>query len=298
MRFVFLAYTFSLISWSECQDSSLTELAAKEGQETIKGSYQINAICVLANALRFDPTKYLSKYGAGSLSGSCADGSQPVGPLFMTVGLCKAAQFQADGMAKHNQMSHDTLGDLSQFEGKSDYATRIGRFFSKSKAVGENVGTGYPDPIDLNNAWIKSKIHCDNLMNAGYNAIGAGSANGEKCYADQTFAKLDETPKNRIMCGSHIVSKGEIFFLCAVTRSSSPVNLIFNGEKAAMSLDLGTQDSGIYRAQIDVPSDKCYSYAFEMNGEIFPRSGLLLTEGWGSCYDPGSGHNQQLFVEQ
>jgi uncharacterized protein YkwD len=57
---------------------------------------------------------------------------------------------------------------------------RIARSGYRWMAYGENVGEGYLSPEDVVNGWLKSRGHCENIMNPDFKEAGAAYAKGTK----------------------------------------------------------------------------------------------------------------------
>jgi len=85
--------------------------------------------------------------------------------------LQKAAQMKADDMARRGYFSHNTP------EGKEPWY-----FFEKAGYdfvyAGENLAVNFVDSKDVVDAWMDSKLHRENILNAGFREVGIGIASG------------------------------------------------------------------------------------------------------------------------
>lgn len=101
----------------------------------------------------------------------------------------------------------ETLGDVSMkhckymaWKGQSGHTGadgsspggRITRAGYKWIACGENVGEGYLIPEEMVKAWLKSKGHCENIMNPDFREAGAFSVReGNRVYWNLVLATPD-----------------------------------------------------------------------------------------------------------
>ncbi len=110
----------------------------------------------------------------------CGGKSMPaVPPVSWNELLEEAAIRHASDMAVHKHFDHvGTDG--------SEIDTRINATGYKWMQIGENIAWGYSSIGETMEAWIKSPSHCDQLMSAKVNEIGAAK-NGK--YWVQDFGK-------------------------------------------------------------------------------------------------------------
>lgn len=85
--------------------------------------------------------------------------------------LGKVSLRQSVDMAGKENMGHaDAYGN-----GPGD---RLARFGYRWMTYGENVGEGYLTPEEVVNGWLKSRGHCENIMNPAFKEAGAAYARG------------------------------------------------------------------------------------------------------------------------
>lgn len=96
--------------------------------------------------------------------------------LTMSARLQQAAQWHAERMQQHEQLSHDLGGSLSQ---------RIGAVNYRWQTIGENIATG-TTASDVVQRWLNSSGHRRNALNANYTETGTGQSGKYFC---QIFAK-------------------------------------------------------------------------------------------------------------
>ncbi len=94
-------------------------------------------------------------------------------PVRWSVSLAEASLGHSLDMARRESMDH-TGGD------GSDPGKRIARAGYRWMTYGENVGEGYLTPEEVVNGWLRSKSHCENIMNPGFREAGAAFAKGAK----------------------------------------------------------------------------------------------------------------------
>lgn len=241
----------------------------------------VNAICVLTNAVRLDPKKYLQKFGDAKTANSCASKSNGGLPLlFMHADLCKAAKYHSTQMANKNTLSHNSLDGAA-----GGFAPRISRFFKESKTLAENIarGTTYKDAVKLENAWIASPGHCANIMNKKYNTIGLGFDQKKDYFGDQTFAGIKRQMTSKIACGSHIIHKGKLVFMVAVKNGGQPT-VVVGGRRIPMRAEFKNKEGAVFTADgSSVAKGGCAKFHFALGNEKYPKGFELTTEGWGSC---------------
>lgn len=94
---------------------------------------------------------------------------RPVGNVQTDCRLSQAALTHAQDLEQTGRLSH-TGKDGSNM---SDRANKHG---VKWKNLGENIAQGYQSPNSLNNAWLDSTRHCNNIMNRRFKRIGVARA--------------------------------------------------------------------------------------------------------------------------
>jgi uncharacterized protein YkwD len=92
-------------------------------------------------------------------------------PLALSATLSQAAQWMSDDMASNDFLDHtDTDG--------RDPFTRMQDFGYSANSMGENVAAGNADAQATFTQWKNSPPHNANMLNATYQAIGIGRAQG------------------------------------------------------------------------------------------------------------------------
>jgi uncharacterized protein YkwD len=115
----------------------------------------------------------------------CGGASFPAAPpLALNAALERAALAHSQDMAAHNYMDHTGRDGSSP-------ADRITRAGYKWRMVGENLAIGVMTPEEAVAGWLQSPHHCENLMTAGFTAMGVAfavnAASDAGVYWTQTF---------------------------------------------------------------------------------------------------------------
>jgi len=101
---------------------------------------------------------------------------KPTRPVAWNSVLARASHKHSRDMAGKEHMGHTGSDD----SGPGD---RIALLGYKWMAYGENVCEGYATPEEAVKAWLKSREHCENIMNPGFREAGAAYAKGtERIY--------------------------------------------------------------------------------------------------------------------
>jgi uncharacterized protein YkwD len=77
--------------------------------------------------------------------------------------LTRAAEAQADAMAKRNKLDHNVVGELGQRVKRSGY---------NAKFAVENISAGYHTLAEAFSGWRDSPPHRDNMLRSGVTKIG------------------------------------------------------------------------------------------------------------------------------
>lgn len=127
-----------------------------------------SSVLRLANALR----------ARGARCGSETFGPAP--PLTLDPLLSRAAQVQADEMAKYQFLAHEGRDGSTP----SVRATRAGYAW---RVVGENVAAGPESAEEVTRGWEQSPAHCRNLMDPEFTALGIAFASNPKATGHSTW---------------------------------------------------------------------------------------------------------------
>jgi len=105
--------------------------------------------------------------------------------------LEQAARLKAEDMAQKGYFSHNTPDGKSPW----DWLTEVGYYYT---SAGENLAINFVDSADIENAWMKSPSHRENILNNRYTEIGIATARGiykgrESVFVVQFFARPAST---------------------------------------------------------------------------------------------------------
>ena len=93
--------------------------------------------------------------------------------------LEKAAQMKAEDMAKKSYFAHNSPECLTVLKVNCRtswfYFDAVGYNY---QYAGENLAQGYSNSMDIEKAWMNSKLHKENILNSNYKEIGIGIAQG------------------------------------------------------------------------------------------------------------------------
>jgi len=109
-------------------------------------------------------------------------------PLRWNDALAEASRLHAEDMARFNYLSH------SGRDG-SDSAQRVERAGYRYRSVGENIAAGQMNPNDAVESWIKSPLHCANLMNPGFTDMGVAFSVDSRSEMGVYWAQVFATPR-------------------------------------------------------------------------------------------------------
>jgi uncharacterized protein YkwD len=90
--------------------------------------------------------------------------------------LTRAAETQADAMAKRNKLDHNVIGELGQ---------RIKRSGYDAKLAVENISAGYDTLAEAFSGWRESPSHRENMLRSGVTKMGIAAV-----YAPNTRYKV------------------------------------------------------------------------------------------------------------
>jgi uncharacterized protein YkwD len=90
-------------------------------------------------------------------------------PVHWNDSLAESSRLHAEDMARYNYFSH------SGRDG-SDPGQRVERAGYRYRVIGENIAAGQLNPEDAAAGWIKSPLHCANIMNPAFTEMGVAFA--------------------------------------------------------------------------------------------------------------------------
>ncbi len=138
-----------------------------------------------------------SDFSAAVISGALVDlansyrTSQAVSVLAANPDLERAAQLKAEDMAAKGYFAHKSPDGRTPWY----WFEQAGYDF---KFAGENLAVNFNDSIDVNQAWINSPTHRENLVDTRFTEIGIGTAHGVYQGRETTFVvQLFGTPALR-----------------------------------------------------------------------------------------------------
>ena len=88
-------------------------------------------------------------------------------PLSVDPELCRVARIKSQDMADNRYFSHTSPVYGSPFEMMKSFGV-------KYRAAGENIACGQRTPSEVVSAWMNSKGHRANILNASFTKIGVG----------------------------------------------------------------------------------------------------------------------------
>ena len=249
--------------------------------------YEERDIFLWTNAARVDPEAFEDAYNAGgcSVDDFSDDERTPKAPVQTNYLLNQTARSHSIDMYDNDFFDH-TGSDGSS---PSDRAASFGY----TNGVSENIATGYSDGWDVvMHGWMCSTTgHRENIMTAGWDELGTG-VKGAKM--TQNFG-TGGVGRRAVSMGIHAPEKplGSVEFLadCYVEGGPDELIVVYDGQPFDMDLLYGEAGQGIYQVELDIDSDGCHQYFFQVDvaGEYvrYPEEGSY---GWGDCEwdDPDS----------
>ncbi len=103
-------------------------------------------------------------------------------PLRWSEPLARAAQGHSEDMASKDYFDHTTPDG-------ADMAARVKAQGYAFSLLGENIAAGQATPAEAVRGWLESPGHCRNIMNADFQELGVGRAEGGsyRIYWTQNF---------------------------------------------------------------------------------------------------------------
>ena len=238
---------------------------------------------IWTNMMRVDPEEF---FGPGNDWGASCDFSdfyaserEMMAPLYYDFNLNDAARFHSIDMWENDWFDHPSSDGTS-------FGARMGRFYTDSSWVGENIAMGYPDAmVAVVHGWMCSAGHRANIMNADYNELGTGVVS---TYYTQDFANGDVFTASPIAMGNHnpMMPAGSVnFFVDYQGGEPDRIQVMVDGVPTDLDLEFGEADQGVYTATISMPvlpatAPNCHSYYFRWEAGddrgSFPEEGSYL----------------------
>lgn len=257
---------------------------------------------VVTNAVRQAPQAYRNTYT--SYTNILLPANYPaVAPLYWNVSLNQSARAHAIDMATTPCFQHDSCDGTNWDE-------RIISYYPAAETswIGENIAAGFSSPkeavellicdapepaADCSDDLSGSDGHRQNIMSANYKELGTGyyyySASPYDHYWVQDFAGTDPATQPPIVAGTHMALNKQWNFWLNYYDSAAPqeVWLVIGGSPTAMTLAIGTAQSGLYTTTAATDS-VCRSYHFEAvdsSGTLwrYPGTGEFRTYGINGC---------------
>ncbi len=236
------------------------------------------------NAVRVDPGAFEGDYPCGM--GSFTDNeSSPHDPLFLDMGLAEAARYHSQDMNDSGNFSHDSSDGTS-------FGERVGRYYTDSGMIGENIAWNYPDPWStVFEGWMCSDGHRANIM-TDYLELGTGVVNA---YYTQDFGGGAIDTDSPIAMGAHtpVDALSDADFLADWLDDDAPasIEVVIDGTAVPLLLRYGAADRGVYGASVKLEPLDCHRYRFlweDAAGDAgaFPEAGSYT---WGTACDDAIG---------
>ena len=252
--------------------SSVILLAAVGGYaDVVEGypNYSERATHLWTNAARVDPQGFNDEYQDAYQPCDFSIDFQseeriPKAPLYYTPPLNESARFHSQDMADNDWFDHNSSDGTPMGE-------RVGRFYTDSGMVGENIAMGYPSAYDaVFKGWMCSAGHRANIMTAGYNELGTGVVHS---YYTQNFGGGTPDSDSPVRMGLHSPEE---------PGSAEATNFWADYEGAGLvSLEVwiyGEPEMGIYHVESAISRGACSEYYFMVTDD----SGTFLVPEEGS----------------
>ncbi len=156
--------------------------------------------------------------------------------------------------------------------------------FGYSSGVSENIADGYSDGWDVvMHGWMCSTTgHRGNIMTAGWDELGTG-VKGAKM--TQNFG-TGGVGRRAVSMGLHAPEKplGSVEFWADCAEAPDEFIVVHNGMPHELELVYGEADQGIYTVGLDIDSEGCHQYFFQVDvGDQYVRYPEEGSYGWGDC---------------
>jgi uncharacterized protein (TIGR03382 family) len=257
-------------------------------------SWSERDVHIWTNMVRVDPVEFFgpgSPWGANcDLDDFQASEKTPKRPLYHDVNLNDAGRFHSIDMWENSWFDHASSDGTS-------FPARLGRFYTESGMIGENIAMGYPDArAVVLYGWMCSAGHRSNIMNPDYNELGVGVVG---TYYTQDFAAGVLETDGPIAMGNHSpeVPTSTVDFLVDYQGGEPDrLEVVLDGKASPVLLTFGAPDQGVYTTTVVVaPNASCHSYYFQWRegsaSGTFPEDGSYL---FGSgCTEDAMWENRQ-----
>lgn len=203
--------------------------------------YEERTVHLLTNLLRANPRFALQYVITNTRQGSCASNAPNDNSMLVYHSKLKeASAFQCRTMADNNVFQHDTVPVECKlrFGGDCSMSKRVWHFY-KYVNIGENLGSGFSDPIEIMRGWVNSDGHCTNLIAPVWVEMGISY---DRRYFCQTFGgktTVDQLKPPGLVVGSHISwpDASKVTFMVVLWGS--------NGTPGRIWMQLGQQTHGL-----------------------------------------------------
>lgn len=248
-------------------------------------------VLLWTNAARVEPSAFKDDYTAGDCSFDqdfSEDEKTPKAPVAWNADLNEAARFHSTDMNDNNHFAHASSDGTPAMQ-------RIARFYDAPASENIAWGSNIDPRKSVLEMWMCSTTgHRGNIMRGGWSELGTG-VDGN--YYTQNFGSADIEPPGIAMGvhweeGSNLVFRADAYDPGGV--APTVVEVVINGMPAAMSVEYGDPDRGIYKTTRNVEQVPvtemvgCTEYYFQATWgegetarvERFPETGSY---GFGSC---------------
>jgi hypothetical protein len=191
------------------------------------------------NAYRVEPDAFRDEVPC-NYNGFASSEKTPKEPLLYNADLTDAAFYHSNDMRQDGYFDHDSNDGTS-------WDRRIHRYYSGGM-IGENIAYGYSSPYDaVIRGWMCSSGHRANIMNAGYNELGAGVSG---TYYTQDFGNRSSAPDRGMALGIHLPHEpgAEVAYYVDWSGGSAPdaLYVVADGVRYDLDLELGTDTRGMW----------------------------------------------------
>lgn len=230
------------------------------------------------NAARVDPEAFEADYREGgcSVEDFADDERVPALPLAYSRPLNEAARAHSQDMREHSMLDHNSSDGTS-------FGDRVGEYYGESQFIGENIAQGYGSAYNaVLRGWMCSESgHRGNIMDPGYLEMGTGVSVD---YYTQDFAGGAADTRGGLYMGVHEPEDprgGESVTFFVDWHGTAPewIAVVHEGVEIEMVLRWGTEESGIYAAEVVLPEDSsCTEYYYraidaDSVQSVFPETG-------------------------